>query len=279
MSQENKKEASTSQDDELLEMFFDEGFVPQAYIDIFISTLNANKPNQIQTASSALLARLDFYTKYLTKELETTIWDLEKLSEALPATLSSNWPAIEDHDPTSFGASKLEYYIDTLGSAVRGLETDMDKVDSKLDALNSNYEKNSNNLMQKLKGLETIKSRLNNVLQTFNELKIILDISSDEKDKDVNRRKIATTSLDDFTISLRTLEDTIISALNESLDSEKSNEINDELLKRIDQLNDLLPLFNGFDKFNTVYSQFSTNIKHGVKEYLSTKDIDAELGS
>lgn len=59
----------TGDDDDILSMFFDEEFVPHAFVDILLS--NALNEDQIQTqsVSSLLLTRLDFYTKNLTKRV------------------------------------------------------------------------------------------------------------------------------------------------------------------------------------------------------------------
>ena len=192
----NTTKPTPSKDDELLEMFFDEEFVPQAYVDIFLTTINSREINEVQTMSSSLLARLDFYTKHLTKELESTIWNLEKLSETLPGTWSTNTTTLlAKDDETSddkldqsstvlstssstnlIGASKLEYYLDTLGSAVRSLETDVSKVDDQLTELDIKY-KDSDKAREKLSDLKTIKKRLNTVLEFFMQLKTILDLS------------------------------------------------------------------------------------------------------
>lgn len=85
---------TVADDDDILSMFFDEEFVPHAFVDILLS--NALNEDQIQTqsVSSLLLTRLDFYTKNLTKELENTIWNLNKLSQTLPRT----WVSTKYHE-------------------------------------------------------------------------------------------------------------------------------------------------------------------------------------
>ena len=80
----------TGDDDDILSMFFDEEFVPHAFVDILLS--NALNEDQIQTqsVSSLLLTRLDFYTKNLTKELGHLLGITKKQNRTIPHCILLN---------------------------------------------------------------------------------------------------------------------------------------------------------------------------------------------
>ncbi|CAD1785387.1 similar to Saccharomyces cerevisiae YGL005C COG7 Component of the conserved oligomeric Golgi complex (Cog1p through Cog8p) [Maudiozyma barnettii] len=281
MTTTNENITSTEKD-EILEIFFDENFVPQAYVDILLSTTRAQNKHQLQHTSSSLLARLDFYTKHLTSELEKTIWNLEKLSERLPGTWDSNTnrdeqsSSNEDQYMSSqiSGASKLEYYLDTLGGAVRSVETDVERINKELATLDGKF-KDDTDVIEKSKKLELIRNRLNNVLNIFVQLRSILGISqsSDSNSKET----IKNVSLENFTLALHTLEETITESFAESLKNESAKERNIDLIAKVDQFIRLTQLFQGFTQFHEIYAKFADNIAKASQKYLSTKDIDGDF--
>ncbi|SMN22527.1 similar to Saccharomyces cerevisiae YGL005C COG7 Component of the conserved oligomeric Golgi complex (Cog1p through Cog8p) [Maudiozyma saulgeensis] len=276
------EDITPTEKDEILEIFFDENFVPQAYVDILLSTTRAQNKHQLQHTSSSLLARLDFYTKHLTSELEKTIWNLEKLSERLPGTWDSK--SSRDQQPNSNedqymnsqipGASKLEYYLDTLGGAVRSVENDVEKINKELETLDGKFNDDTD-VIEKSKKLELVRSRLNNVLNIFLQLQSILGISQ-STDSD-SKQTIKNVSLENFTLALNTLEETITESLTESLKKESSKERNADLIAKVDQFIRLTQLFQGLTHFHDIYAKFSDNISRASQSYLATKDIDGDF--
>ena len=279
-SAENLK--TSAEKDEILEIFFDENFVPQAYVDILLSTTRSQNKHQLQHTSSSLLARLDFYTRHLTSELEQTIWSLEKLSERLPGTwdvtANGEEPTPESKDQylnsQIAGASKLEYYLDTLGGAVRTVESDIEKINKQLVTLDEEY-KDDTDVIEKSKKLELVRSRLNNVLNIFKQLQSILGISHTNGSK--SKDQIKSVSLDSFTVSLKTLEETITEQFEESIKKESTKERNSVLLEKVEQFVRLTQLFQGLTQFQEVYSIFVNNISKVSQNYLSKKDIEGDF--
>lgn len=267
-----------SGDDEILQMFFDEGFVPYAFVDILLSSAASKDATQVQAASSSLLSRLDFYTKNLTKELEMTIQRLEKLSETLPGTWSVKLDKSdeESESPSAVGSSKLEYYLDTLSSAIRVLEADMSKIDLQLSDLDSKYE-SSGRIVEKLQRLEKIKSRLYGVLMLFKEIKRILNLSTNSVSQNNPSITSNLVTVEDFKKSLNALQNTICQTLIESAEQENVLEKNNEVLEEINFLTKLKPMFKGLEKFYPLYSDFVGSIQKQMQDYLSTKDIGSEL--
>ncbi|QLG73302.1 hypothetical protein HG535_0E03860 [Zygotorulaspora mrakii] len=273
-------------EDKILNIFFDESFVPQAFVDILLFNAARQDINQVQSVTSSMLGRLDYYTKHLTKELESTIRKLESLSETLPGTWDESaqeGSSNEEYNSSSLkvigGSSKLEYYLDTLGSAVRGMESDITKIDGKLDRINQEGD-DSQNPIYNLENLRKIKERLLIVHQNFSTLKVILDISSGSQDAREAASKQLHLSLSDFKLSLKTLEETIALSLNKPYDEDGSfSEKNQDLLRKIELFKELKPLFRGLDKFYPVYSDFSDNIERSSQAYLSSKSVEDELNN
>lgn len=281
MESTNKESTVKLDEDEILEMFFDESFVPQAFVDILLSNSKSDI-NQVKTVSSSLLSRLDFYTKHLTSELETKIWNLEKLSETLPGTWSSSISKSSDNPisssvSNSTGVSKLEYYLDTLANAVRALETDVSKIETQLKDLDVEY-KNNSDVTVRLRKLQLVKERLLNTQNIFKKIKTIVSISDIDGNK--SESKLIGVSITNFELSLKTLEQTIGQSLKDSLSKEKGDERNSQLLKKIDDYSELVSVFKGFDSFYNSYKVFAESIEEESKNYLKSKDIDvSELAS
>lgn len=286
---------NTSTRDNVFDMFLDEDFVPQAYVDILLSNIDTDSLHQLQALSSGLLTKLDFYTRSLTNELETSIWNLEKLSETLPGTWSAsssrdyltndnsertdNEKSVPAMSSSSYlvdqrevgGVSKLEYYLDTLGTSVKSLESDLNKVEVELTELNERNgddQDKSRQVVKNLKDLKLIKTRLCEVLTIFTTLRDIMVIS----DADVTQKKsaeaIRTFSFDDFKLSLSTLQETIEQTLEKSSREEDSSTVNNNFLLKIEQFAKLTPVFKGLDRFHDEYERFAKAILQSSNKYL-----------
>ena len=297
-----------SSKDELFDMFLDEDFVPQAYVDILLNNINIDDLNQVQSLSSGLLTRLDFYTKSLTKELEKNIWNLEKLSQSLPGTWSivdssdnqvdhnssknSNIGTKISRDPVSptilnersarnigsIGVSKLEYYLDTLGSSVKSLENDLNKLEGDLNQSNKSTQgtdqcEKSKHVMQQLRGLNLVKMRLSEVLTIFTTLRNILVISNAGETESKDKEHIRTFTINDFKLSLFTLQETVEQTLDNAARKESADTVNKEFLAKIEKFVKLRDVFKGFNKFYEEYQKFSKAISQSSTKYLESKDI------
>ncbi|CAI4063207.1 hypothetical protein SUVZ_07G2390 [Saccharomyces uvarum] len=273
---------SIADDDDILGMFFDEEFVPHAFVDILLTNALDEDEIQTQSISSSLLTRLDFYTKNLTKELENTIWNLDKLSQTLPMAWAPSRSSEESdkddlsvYSTESLRSSKLEYYLDTLGSAVRALETGMKNVVEKIDEIDQQKDEN-NYVRRQLQSLVLIKERIEKTIYYLEQIKTIMNISKTKES--VNAANVGKDiSISDFRTSLRALENTIDESLTLTSGNEAKNQKNTDLIERIDSLSELKTLFKGLDKFFAEYVTFSESIKLKAQSYLATKDIDEEL--
>lgn len=299
---------TTEGKDEILQMFFDEEFVPQAFVDILLTDQSNDDLHSLQTISTNLLTKLDFYTRNLTIELENTIYNLEKLSETLPGTYSkyntdNNYKITDSQNPISskkvMGISKLEYYIDTLGSSVKSLESDLNKVELDITNLEKKNNNNNNNskdfnekILTKLNNLKIIKQRLNNVLSIFKELQKIISIpvntSTDDGTNFANSKKEIIQNdqinIDSFDISLQTLQDLIEQSLDKLISNESNNlEEQDiildesEIFNRINQFTKLSPVFHNLKPFDESFTIFIENIHEMKNDYLFEKENKSKI--
>ncbi|SCW01003.1 LAFE_0D02938g1_1 [Lachancea fermentati] len=249
--------------DDMLKMFFDEDFIPQAFVDVLLSSQNTQL-NELRVVSSSLLSKLDYYTGRLTQELEVSIENLQKPAEPL-AYLST---ASESGKTT-----KLEYYLDTLANSVKTLEGDISKVTKQLNDMKVINEE-SQRTVKKIKDLENVKLKLSKVLDVFEKVKslVVISMGSDKQNENIPSIPIT-----DFKLSLKTMQDAINSSLKSASTNESSDERNEELLQKINFFVEMKPIFKGLTKFYPAYSEFVEQIKAGMQVYLQGKDIEAEF--
>lgn len=261
-----------SADDGIFEMFFDKDFVPQAFVDLLLTNDEAQDLQQIQTVSSTLLSKMEFYTKQLNKELQSTVSDLEGLTDSLPGTWTSG-SKIGAGSSTS-GVSKLEYYLDTMESAVRALQLDLDQVEGKLNTLDVIPE-NGDDVIQRLRKLQTTKSRLHAVLEFLKILQSITNTSivNESEDNNYIESNFSSVSLEDFKNSLHGLEINIYTSLEENNTKALSHNQDGELINKIRMFTDLTPLLEGLSNFHTPYLTFVKNIKTQTQKYIDPNDF------
>ncbi|KAL3229996.1 Conserved oligomeric Golgi complex subunit 7 [Nakaseomyces bracarensis] len=258
------------EEDDILNMFFDEQFIPQAFVDILLSKTNGGGLDEVRTVTTGLQGRLDYYTEHLTKELENTIYSLEKISDTLPGT----WNSTEVNTSGTIGASKLEYYLDTLANAVRGLEADVKKLDHQVNHLQEeNLTSNEEHklMVTRLQELNIARNRMSSVLKLIEQLESIVAIGKGDNSEP------SSVAFKDFKLALTTLEETIVGTLEEAIEKESSNEQNREILERIDMLVELEQVLKDINPFYDEYCKFVQVIVKSANEYINTKNIDNDL--
>ncbi|SCU82416.1 LADA_0C05116g1_1 [Lachancea dasiensis] len=217
-----------STDDEILEMFFDEQFMPLAYLDLLLSP--DGPLGETHSMSSSLLSRLDLYTDRLTSQLESTVHNLRKPTELLSYTGVH----------TDLGdTTKLQYYLDTLSNSVKDLKGDIETVNVQLSNLKvENAE--SIRTTEALHDLNLVKSRLLQVSKCFEDLRAIAIASFEGVGKDEIPQII---SSNEFKRSLKQLQDLLCTEFEESLSRESSQSRNEDLLRKLKNYEDLRPTF------------------------------------
>lgn len=274
--------------DELLSMFFDDDFVPHAYLDAVYAQVTPRGVNpwkdpkyiqQLQHRSSVLLSHLDHYTNGLTNELESQI---SKLHTANSIVSYSYEPTEQSKlKPTT----RLEYYIDSLSISTNSLDDSIKSIEAKIHGLKFEAPET-----EKLLLLTHAKTNLLKVQKSLETVKSIVEITYDSNQPTVSKTRVAPTntrsSMADICITptelssaVDILSETIIDQLNERQKTETEYEIDRGLLTRIEDFCALLPVFKNLGEFYTIYSEFAKKVQSEKESYLKTKALDDELSA
>ncbi|SCU87428.1 LAMI_0D06062g1_1 [Lachancea mirantina] len=254
-----------SQSDVFLDMFFDEEFVPQAYLDILLSPESGDL-NDLQIISSSLISKFDFNMGHLTKELNSTLQTLQKSTERL--SMSSE--TYEDITTT-----KLDFYLDTLGNSVKALERDIRGIDTHFENLDLQHSEAAQT-QNDLRDLEKIKLRLLEALRWFEQIRSIASIALEGIDRQEDFQNIPLAS---FKEALAILERTVIENLEKVAKARQEESVQvteEELLQKIADLKELKSAFLGLPKFLAAYGEFIDRIGCTVDTFAGTEDIDLD---
>ncbi|CEP61790.1 Golgi transport complex subunit COG7 LALA0_S04e00738g [Lachancea lanzarotensis] len=251
--------STLSGNDEILNMFFDEQFLPFGFVDLLLSPDEQIK--NLQSVASSLLSRLDLYTDRLTTQLESKIHKLRTPTELLTYTNANT--EIER-------TTKLQYYLDTLSKSVKDLKEGISKVDTELENLKSKGQ-GSTSTMQELQDLNLIKNRLVEISNCLADLRAIVIASFEGIGEDEIPQ---TVTLSDFEDSLRVLGDALSADFRECVAEESPTSRNDELLNKVLNYEELRQAFQCLKKFGSAYDVFVDRIRAEAEQYLQKKDID-----
>lgn len=286
--------------DELLSMFFDDEFVPHAYLDAFFSNdlnstnlKNSSNIQSLQHRSSLLLSNLDFLTNELTNDLESKIDKLYNSNSIISYSYNNtnnNETSTSKLKPTS----RLEYYIDSLLISIQSLNEIIESIQHKINTIKSNSTTTSETV-QTLINLSISKTNLFKVLNFLELIKSIVDISHDDtttssipttnkfapttssKTAYSNTPEIIITPTE-FQNSLNILKDTIQEQFLLKSAKELENQIDLEFLSKVNNFINLLPIFKNLNTsgsgFFNIYNDFVKKISKSKQDYLNGKKID-----
>lgn len=285
--------------DELLSMFFDDEFVPHAYLDAFFSNdlnstnlKNSSNIQSLQHRSSLLLSNLDFLTNELTNDLESKIDKLYNSNSIISYSYNNtnnNETSTSKLKPTS----RLEYYIDSLLISIQSLNEIIESIQHKINTIKSNSTTTSETV-QTLINLSISKTNLFKVLKFLELIKSIVDISHDDTTSSIpTTNKFAPTTSSktaysntpeiiitptEFQNSLNILKDTIQEQFLLKSAKELENQIDLEFLSKVNNFINLLPIFKNLNTsgsgFFNIYNDFVKKISKSKQDYLNGKKID-----
>lgn len=284
--------------DELLSMFFDDEFVPHAYLDAFFSNdlssanlKNSSNIQSLQHRSSLLLSNLDFLTNELTNDLESKIDKLYNSNSIISYSYNNN--ANETSTSKLKPTSRLEYYIDSLLISIQSLNEIIESIQLKINTIKSNSTTTSETV-QILINLSVSKTNLFKVLKFLELIKSLVDISHDDttttipttnkfapttssKSTSSNTPEIIITPTE-FQNSLNILKDTIQEQFLLKSAKELENQIDLEFLSKVNNFINLLPIFKNLNSSGTgffnIYNDFVKKISKSKQDYLNGKKID-----
>ncbi|ODQ79120.1 hypothetical protein BABINDRAFT_19533, partial [Babjeviella inositovora NRRL Y-12698] len=161
---------------EALLMFFEEDFVPHAYLDALFQASLDESPGaaatpaglkMLQAKSTALIAHLEFYSNELNRDLETQI---SGLTTSASSVISYNTQAND-----LVGTTRLEYYLETMANAVYTLGDNMAEVARTIAALgDASHSAADTDVLRQITQLQTAKANMLCVQNVFAVLRSIV---------------------------------------------------------------------------------------------------------
>lgn len=240
--------------EESLSMFFDADFNPSNYVDALFQSISGNQPQSLiyskknlQSVSnkcSNLITHLDYHTSELSSNLIDQIESLQNSSKVITHGLNSD----EEFNGLN-EMTRLQYFTNTLNHSVLLLQSDIKQANEEL-----NINKAQPESIDKLIKLKSIRNNLNQVLIIFEKLNSICSNNADS------------ITIDSFQVSVNSLYETIRSQLNN-----EQNEINPILVENINELTNLLPLFQNLTNFYPIYKKFVNRLSSELDRYLNLK--------
>ncbi|KAH3681099.1 hypothetical protein WICPIJ_007931 [Wickerhamomyces pijperi] len=276
--------------EKLLTMFFDDEFVPHAYLDaLYSGSVSKSKPQptgntsassnqylsskdikELRQRSSVLLSHLDYYTKELTTDLEGKIQKLYNSNSIISYSYDHSNKSNDKLKPTT----RLEYYVNSLSISLSSLRDSIQSISEKIEQ--SGDSKDS--ISTKLINLNQSKDNLLKVLDTLNVIKSIIEINQDmnetKKRSSVSSAPTTTTSSsknENLTISLKSFQDSLQllqATVLEQFDLAKNGNVSKELLTKVKELIELAPVFKNLGGFGTAYASFVKNMENAVSKLL-----------
>lgn len=289
---------------QVLSQFFDPEFIPSDYINaLFMTSLNSNnqsnsinnKSNELYSASSlnilfkrcsSLSLHFNEYTNELAKRFDQSYEKLYSSSTQIISydNNSSNdkFLADENEDKESNDiVTRLQYHLATLNTSMYTLLEDLKNTRVRLNDIDPT--KRDTKEIENLQTLVLIRTRIEEVKSSFNLLKSLIASSEIEDSKgELNNSK--TFKNDKITVSefknalsvLHNLMQDQISQEIELFNTSKKNgtpiEINKKLIKIIDNMINLQPIFKSFINFQTSYAVFVEFLKDQKSNYLDLFD-------
>lgn len=241
-------ELNQLQNEQSLSMFFDNDFNPANYVDaLFQSIVPSTNPqanysiknlNSVSNNVSNFITHLDYYTNELSKDVSLQIDTLKLSSQSL----------IKNEDIANpSDLSKLQYYINSFNNSILSLQTEIDNF-----KIASTDNKTDNEAVNNLIKLKLVRENLIKVLTIIERANIILKPETTSKFNSITSK--------DFHDSLLRLFD----GLKSQLDNTPKDT---DLLQNIDDLIDLLPVFNNLNEFYPIYRKFVTRLVNEREQY------------
>lgn len=289
---------------QVLSQFFDQDFIPSDYINAFFMTsLNASTPNsnalnnksvELNSASSlkilfkrcsALSLHFNEYTNELVKRFDQSYEKLHTASSQIISYDSQtqaglNLKSIDDGATAEAKeiVTRLQYHLATLNTSMYSLLDDLKQTRERLDTIDPN--KTNKSAMDDLQRLVLVKSRVEEVKSSFNLLKSLV-ASSEIEDSVGDLKNAATFKNDKITVAefknaLAVLRNLMQEQLSQEIElytksKQEGHPIdrNEKLLKIIDNMINLQPIFKSFLNFQSSYAAFVEFLKDQKSNYLN----------
>lgn len=271
---------------EVLSQFFDHDYDPIDYINALVSasinstenatnnnnnnlTIRRNEINSdisLKIFSEKCMILSSHFNEYINELSKRFDQNYEKLINSSNQIISYN-----EGDKSDNIETRLQYHLKTLNSSMFLLLDDLKITKGKLNMIN---DKSSNSNLIELRELMGNKSDIEKILKSYDLLKSIVESNIDNENENEDVTNINEIKLEDFKKSINVLKSLIKDQIDDEIQIFKNNdnntniEINEKLIKIIDNLINLQPLFKSLIYFQTVYSSFVDFLKIEKSKYI-----------
>lgn len=279
--------------DKLLTMFFDDEFVPHAYLDALYSGgiastsstitkgtssyLSSKDIELLRQRSSVLLNHLDYYTKELTTDLEAKIQKLYNSNSVISYSYDHSNKSEDKLKPTT----RLEYYANSLSISMSSLRESIQLISDRMEQSGDSKDSISTKLIK----LNQSKDNLHRVLDTLNIIKSIIEINSASDNGSTshrdsvssaptNSKSSAHKTTENISISLKSFQeslDVLQATILEQFQTAAGGNVSKELLAKVQEFIDLAPVFKNLSGFGSSYGTFVKSIEGALKTYDESK--------
>lgn len=244
----------TSSREESIAMFYDPEFNAVTYVNALLQSLS--KPQyRTQTYSkenlqalslkcSNLLTHLDFYTNEISRDLTDQLETLQNASDIVTQSIDSG-----DTNNVN-GINRLQYYVNSLNNSILMLQNDLRSVNNKM-AVNSIGQPKT---VETLTILKHAKSQVEKVIEIFEKLNALAP-----------KESLDSVSVESFHQGLANLASQIHTQLSTTTKEDSS-----VVLDGIDELINMLPVFEDLTNFYPVYKKFTKTLINEKKTYGNT---------
>ncbi|GAV27164.1 hypothetical protein PMKS-000627 [Pichia membranifaciens] len=292
---------------QVLAQFFDQDFIPSDYINaLFMTSLNASAPTtnmlnnkslELNSASSlkilfkrcsALSLHFNEYTNEIVKRFDQSYEKLHASASQIISydgqnQLGLSLKSLDDNDTTESKEiiTRLQYHLATLNTSMYSLLDELKQTREKLDTIDPN--KTDQNSVDDLQMLVLVKKRVEEVKTSFNLLKSLV-ASSEIEVSTGDLKNAATFKSDKITVAefknalavlCKLMQEQLSQEIDMYTNSKKDGhpiEVNEKLMKIIDNMINLQPLFKSFLNFQSSYAAFVEFLKEQKNNYLNLFD-------
>jgi hypothetical protein len=288
---------------QVLSQFFDADFIPADYINALVSTsLNSSstttnnnsisgKSTELNTASSlrllsqrcaALSTHFNEYTNELTRRFDEN-YDKLVTSSSQIISYSSSTSSTKRSDDI---VTRLQYHLATLNTSMYSLLEDLNSTRAKLAPLDPETLPQNDDI-ENLKILVSVQRRIEDVKAAFNLLKSLVE-STETPPEETNteteayaesKRSTSHINIEEFKSAISVLRELMqeqvsneISAYHNSVANNEQVQMNERLMKIVENMINLQPLFKGLVLYQPVYASFVEFLKIQRSNYRNLFD-------
>lgn len=259
---------------QVLAQFFDNDFVPVDYINALISsTINQttsrnainNKSTELTSSASLKLAveRMNCLVLHFNEYTDEL---LKRFDQSYDKLMSSSTQIISySTNDDNEAVTRLQYHLTNLNTSLYSLVEDIVQTNTNLEKLKLNEGEDKKSIVE-LQELMKIKNNIKKVQDSFKLLKSLVASTETNADKEVS--EISISEFKDALGILTQLMQEQIQVEVKVVKETKETKINEKLIKIVDSMIELQPMFKSLIQFQPSYASFVDTLKVQKNGYM-----------